>query len=95
MKVCKNHKIQLTFSFSIKNNSYLSFFRNIFPVKPLACILGFFMLIRRSLLLLDPMEESLEIVEGDITELVEQLSFLTLMGDKVVASFLGELPFPF
>ena len=63
----------------------------------MACILGFFMLIRRSLLLLDPMEESLDLTEGDITELVEQLCFLLLMlmGEKVLASFLGELPFPF
>ena len=63
----------------------------------MACILGFFMLIRRSLLLLDPMEESLEIVDGDITELVDMLCFLLLMGDKakVLASFLGDLPFPF
>ena len=61
----------------------------------MACIFGFFMLIRRSLLLLDPMEESLDLTEGDITELVDMLCFLLLMGERALASFLGELPFPF
>ena len=79
---------------------YLSLLRNIFPVKPFACILGLLTL-ARSLPLLDPREEpSFDFVdlfeEGDTTEPVEKLCFLLLIGDKVWSLLLlGELSFPF
>ena len=75
-------------SFFIKKIIHLSLFKNIFPVKPLACNLGLLTLFL-SLLLLDP--ESFDFVdlleEGDATDPEETLSFLLLIGDRPLLPF--------